>query len=246
MPSADLIRESQDPSTTGARLAELAQADRALWPAIAVHPAAYPALLEWLGQQGDPTVNAVLALRSGSSAAAPAPTTPPPPPADAPAAASVPASPLGGTQPSPPAGSGGGSKNVWLVGGLAAVILLLVGGIVFGAVQVLGGDDEDTDEATTSQTSDAFCDSFKEAQNALVGDPDDTPGSDDVKAIADIFGDIESLAPAEIKDDIGTMSDYFEAMSDPSTLDTSTISERVKTFTEAGKRVSTYYQSNCM
>ncbi|AWB91748.1 hypothetical protein [Aeromicrobium chenweiae] len=74
MASEDLVREAQDPSTTPARLAELAQADRALWPAIAVHPQAYPGLLEWLGQQGDATVSAVLALRSSSSAATPTPT----------------------------------------------------------------------------------------------------------------------------------------------------------------------------
>lgn len=35
-------------------------------------------------------------------------------------------------------------------------------------------------------------------------------------------------------------------MSDPSTLDTSTISERVKEFTEAAKTLSTYYSANCM
>ncbi|NRQ51266.1 hypothetical protein [Aeromicrobium stalagmiti] len=73
MASEDLIREAQDPSTSAARLAELAQVDRGLWPAIVVHPAAYPGLLDWLGQQGDATVNAVLALRSGS-AATPTPT----------------------------------------------------------------------------------------------------------------------------------------------------------------------------
>ena len=74
MASEDLVREAQDPSTSAARLAELAHADRATWASIVVHPAAYPGLLDWLGQQGDATVNAVLALRSGAAAAVPTPT----------------------------------------------------------------------------------------------------------------------------------------------------------------------------
>ncbi|MFI5429437.1 hypothetical protein [Aeromicrobium sp. UC242_57] len=151
MASADLVRESQDPSTTPARLAELAQIDRSLWPAIAVHPAAYPSLLDWLGQQGDPTVNAVLALRSGSSAAAPTPPAAPPAP------------PVGQTEPTvaaqaAPAAVGttgdANSKNLWVVGGMVAVVLLLIGGVAFGATKVFDGDD-DKDEATSALTVDA-------------------------------------------------------------------------------------------
>ncbi|KAA1380244.1 variant leucine-rich repeat-containing protein [Aeromicrobium fastidiosum] len=156
MASADMIRESQDPSTTAARLAELAQLDRGLWTSIAVHPAAYPALLEWLGQQGDPTVDAVLELRSGSPATAAAPAGPPPPPADTPSAhvghASVP--PVNNEVSSTHGSAGDGSKNVWVVGGMIAVVLVLIGGIAFGATKVFGGDD-DKDEASPSQTVDA-------------------------------------------------------------------------------------------
>lgn len=265
MASDDLIGESQDPSTSAARLAELAQVDRALWPAIAVHPAAYPALLDWLGQQGDPTVNAVLALRAGSAAAAPTPAGPPPPPAG-PSTAYAPAAhgsvPSGSAQTSSPSGSAGdNAKNVWFVAGMVAVVLVLIGGIAFGATQVFGGDDDDKDEASSSRTvdapelsdaptagstGDAFCEKFKEAQDAIAGSPGATSAPETARTIADIFGDIEAMSPAEVKGDIGIMADYFETMSDPSTLDTSTISERVKTFTEAGKRVSTYYSSNCM
>lgn len=260
MTSADLIRESQDPSTAAARLAELARADRALWPAIAVHPAAYPALLDWLGQQGDPTVNAVLALRAGSPSGAPTPAGPPPPPAE-PVAAHGSVSP-GSAQASSPSGSAGdNSKNIWFVAGMVAVVLVLIGGIAFGATQVFGGDGDDKDEASSSRTVDApelsdaptvgspggaFCDEFKEARDAVAGSPGAASAPETAKTIADIFSDIEDMSPAEIKADIGVMADYFETMSDPSTLDTSTISERVKTFTEAGKRVSTYYSSNCM
>jgi hypothetical protein len=157
MASADMIRESQDPSTSGARLAELAQLDRELWTSIAVHPAAYPALLDWLGQQGDPTVDAVLALRSGSSAAAPAPVGPPPPPAETPAApASHASAPPTSTTSSSTPGSNGGSdaKNLWVVCGMVAVVLVLIGGVAFGATKVFGGDD-DKDEATPGQTTDA-------------------------------------------------------------------------------------------
>lgn len=271
MASADMIRESQDPSTTGARLAELAQADRDLWPAIAVHPAAYPALLDWLGEQGDPTVKAVLALRSGSPAAAPAPAGPPPPPAETPTAHAAAA-------PGPsPVGSAGdnNSKNLWLVCGMVVVILALIGGAAFGATKVFGGDD-DKDEASASQTIDApkpsdaaepsdaptvdapepsgpptvdsnipFCEGFKGAQRVLGGNADATPGSGTVRTLASIIGNIERVAPAEVKNDVGVMADYFEALSDPSTLDTSTMPERTKTFQESATRLSAYYDANC-
>ena len=280
MASADMIRESQDPSTTAARLAELAQLDRDLWTSIAVHPAAYPALLDWLWQQGDPTVDAVLALRSGSPAAAPAPAGPPPPPAETPTAqansSSVPpTSNQVSSTPGSTGGGGGGGKNLWVVCGMVAVILVLIGGIAFGATKVFGGDD-DKDEASPSQTADApsgdspdssdptepsdpsdpptvdsnipFCEGFKSAQRAIAGSPDTTPGSaaETARATGAIIRNIERTAPAEVKGDVGIMADYFETMSDPSSLDSSTISERVKEFTAAGRRLSTYYTANCM
>ncbi|MCW2838614.1 MAG: hypothetical protein JWR55_97, partial [Aeromicrobium sp.] len=54
MSSEDLIREAGDPATTPARLAELAAADQATWPAIAGNPAAYDGLLTWLGERNVP------------------------------------------------------------------------------------------------------------------------------------------------------------------------------------------------
>lgn len=272
MASADLIRESQDPTTSATRLAELAQLDRDLWPAIAVHPTAYPALLDWLGQQGDPTVNAVLALRAGSSVATPT-TTPPPPPQPTEATTAYTAVPPGNSQAASPLSATGSdnNKSPWLLAGLVAIALVLIAGAAFGITKAFGGDD-DKDEASSSQTVEApelsavptvgvpdtdsegdsdsatvaFCEKFKEAQVALRGNPSSTPGSATVKAIAEVFGDLQELAPAEIVADIEVMADYFETMSDPSKLDTSTISERVKTFTASGKRVSTYYASTCM
>ncbi|WP_456697046.1 variant leucine-rich repeat-containing protein [Aeromicrobium sp. P5_D10] len=297
MASADLVRESQDPSTSAARLAELAQIDRGLWPAIAVHPAAYPALLDWLGQQGDPTVNAVLALRSSSSVAPPAPpATPPAPPveqaqptepiqsaepAQATYAAPSPAQPStasahesvppGGTQvSSTPGATGDNKKNFWVLASMVAVVLILIGGVAFGATQIFGGDDDDKDEASSSLTVDApelddpptvgapdtesdgdseggaFCEKFLEAKDALRGNSSGEPASDTAKAIAEVMGEAEDLAPSEIKGDVGVMTDYFETMSDPANLETSKLSDQIKEFTAAGRRVSAYYASNCM
>jgi hypothetical protein len=73
MSSEHLIREAQDPATSAARLAEIAQADRSTWPAIVFHPAAYDGLLQWLGERGDPTVNAALAARTSHLASLQAP-----------------------------------------------------------------------------------------------------------------------------------------------------------------------------
>lgn len=297
MASPDLVRESQDPSTSAARLAELAQIDRDLWPAIAVHPAAYPALLDWLGQQGDPTVNAVLALRSSSSVTPPAPpATPPTPPVEqaqptqpiqsaepaqatyvapptiqAPAAAAV---PPGGTQVSSSlASTGDNKKNFWVLASMVAVVLILIGGVAFGATQIFGGDDDDKDkdEASSSLTVDApelddpptvgapddesdgggsegsaFCEKFLEAQDALKGNSSGAPASETAKAIAEVMGEAEDLAPSEVKSDVGVMADYFETMSDPANLDTTKLSDQVKEFTAAAKNVSAYYASNCM
>lgn len=78
MATEDLIREALDPNTSAARLAELVQADPATWSAVAAHPAAYPGLLQWLSERGDPATN--VALSSRASAPAPTevlPTTPP-------------------------------------------------------------------------------------------------------------------------------------------------------------------------
>jgi hypothetical protein len=266
-----MIRESQDPSTTGARLAELAQADRSLWPAIAVHPSAYPALLDWLAEQGDPTVDAVLALRSGPVAAAPTPAE-----NTIAFATHHPAPPVSAQAPLAPVSAGRDGKNPWLVGGMIVVVLALIGGAAFGATKVFGGDD-DKDEATSAQTVDApsddssdaseapepsepsdpptidsnipFCEGFKAAQRSIAGAEGDAPGSAaataKARATGAIIRNIERLAPAEVKSDVGVLADYFEAASDPSTIDPSTINERVEEFGAATKRLSTYYSNNC-
>jgi hypothetical protein len=52
-----------DPTTPMAVLADLAYRERALRPVVAANPAAYHDLLVWLGQLGDPAVDAALAAR---------------------------------------------------------------------------------------------------------------------------------------------------------------------------------------
>lgn len=65
-----------DPTTSGADLAQIAQAQPSLWPQIAAHPNAYPDLLTWLQANGDTATKAVVEARN----AAPVVQQPPPPP----------------------------------------------------------------------------------------------------------------------------------------------------------------------
>lgn len=64
----ELRRLAQDPSTSAAKLHELAGAHQHLWPDIARHPNAYPELISWIRAQNDPRVEAALANQSGSAA----------------------------------------------------------------------------------------------------------------------------------------------------------------------------------
>ena len=52
-----------DPTTSGADLAQIAQAQPNLWPQIAAHPNAYPDLLTWLGANGDIATKQAVANR---------------------------------------------------------------------------------------------------------------------------------------------------------------------------------------
>lgn len=55
--------QALDPSTTGAVLAQIVQDAPELRAQVAANPTTYPALLEWLGQLGDPEVDAALRNR---------------------------------------------------------------------------------------------------------------------------------------------------------------------------------------
>lgn len=60
-----------DPRTDGATLAKLAESGPEFWSAVAAHPNAYPELLEWLQNTGDPATAAVLSKRAESHAETP-------------------------------------------------------------------------------------------------------------------------------------------------------------------------------
>jgi hypothetical protein len=57
------VREASDPTTAPLRLAELARGSVYVQSAVAANPSTYPALLDWLGDLGDPMVAAALAGR---------------------------------------------------------------------------------------------------------------------------------------------------------------------------------------
>lgn len=59
-----------DPATSPQVLYELAGSNPEVRPLIAGNPNAYPALLDWLGSLGDPSINAVLAVRGVATAPA--------------------------------------------------------------------------------------------------------------------------------------------------------------------------------
>ncbi len=67
------VSQASDPSAEPQVLYELAASNPELRPLIASNPNAYPALLEWLAQLGDPAVDAALALRAQVSEAADVP-----------------------------------------------------------------------------------------------------------------------------------------------------------------------------
>lgn len=172
--SSELLREAQDPNTTAARLMEIAQSSRDTWEAIAAHPAAYPGLLDWLGEHGDDAVKAAIARREIAQLP-----PPPPPAADAAPTAPIPAPPA---PPAPPASvnepagaeptlvqpaasaetaaapigseSKGGSANAVRIGVVAVVLAALVGGGWFG-VQALTGDDDKKSDVTAEVTAPA-------------------------------------------------------------------------------------------
>lgn len=60
---AALLAEAADPGTAPTRLHEIAARHPEARPALATNPATYPALLAWLGQLGDPSVDAGLRSR---------------------------------------------------------------------------------------------------------------------------------------------------------------------------------------
>lgn len=85
----ELWQELQNPSIDPLRLSQIAAEVPQYGAAVAAHPQAYPALLDWLAQYGDPAAQAAVAARR-TAPAAPAPVVPAPV-APAPAAPMAPA-----------------------------------------------------------------------------------------------------------------------------------------------------------
>lgn len=76
-PQAFTAQQAADPATPAQTLADIAAQRPDLRAALASNPSTYQALLDWLGELGDPDVDAALAARGGGSPAAPVqPATP--------------------------------------------------------------------------------------------------------------------------------------------------------------------------
>lgn len=103
----EAVRAVQDPTTGQGELAAIAGEYPDLRPHVAVHPSAYPDLLTWLGQLGDPAVDSALAWRAQQAVP-----QQPAPPQPGPAAWAAP-----GTAPARPK-----RRTGWLVGGGVAVV----------------------------------------------------------------------------------------------------------------------------
>jgi len=314
--SSELLREAQDPNTTADRLMQIAQSSRESWEAVAVHPAAYQGLLDWLQQHGDDAVRAAIARRDiahlpppplpPTDAAAAAPTTPIPsapaptpeqpttvqpaapvpspeePTTVQPAAPAAPAATTTATPAAAPAeaaatqtdsGAKGGSANVVRIVCVVIVLAALVAGGWFG-VQALTGDDDKNEQNTIDVTpldksgddatgsddvaSGDFCDLVEQTQDLGLSDigslSSGGAGPDELKTkldkVRDVYRELEDVAPADLKDDVATVGDFFEGLGnayssgtpDPSALSSLDSAE----FTRAGARLSQYYAANCM
>ncbi len=149
-PSMYTAAQAAHPGTPPAVLAQIVQDRPDLRAAVAGNPAAYPALVEWLGALGDPAVDAAIASRSAVQSPPP-PAAQPAPPASQPAPpAAQPAPPA--SQPAPqviqppgavyapaptyaPVGPASGKKGL----GAGAIIGIVVGALVLVGGLVVGG-----------------------------------------------------------------------------------------------------------
>jgi hypothetical protein len=102
-PSQFTAQQASDPATPAEVLAAIAEHRPDLRPLVAGNPTAYPGLLDWLGQLGDPAVDAALAGRAAG------PATPVAEPPTTPLTTEPPATPAGPDTPGegyPPPGAG--------------------------------------------------------------------------------------------------------------------------------------------
>lgn len=147
-----------DPATTAIDLSLIAQHHPHLRAQVAMHPAAYPGLLDWLESLGDPTLSAAVAARRDADhpapAAAPAVGSGPIPfaqlgPDFAPVAEAQPTAALPETG-QPPAAATSGRKRLLIASAAAVVVIALVAGFVTGGFGLLprGGAATPQEEAT--------------------------------------------------------------------------------------------------
>lgn len=229
MTSEDLLREARDPSTTAARLQELAQLDQATWTAIAAHPLAYDGLLDWLGQHGDDSVRAAILARSGTSPlvardieptieistdvepTAVIPVTEPAHTA-APSYGSVGAAPVPEAAAEAPNST---TRSPFVLAALSGAVLAVLIGGYFGVSALTGDDDDDPASAISSQTNPTEEPTDEPPTDESTGDS--SKADDDFCTIMkeiqqsslDSFDPTESEAP-----DLDALKDTFDDMAD--------------------------------
>ena len=221
MSREELEAEASSPNTSPARLQELANTYPKLRRLIAMNPTAYPALVQWLADFDDPTINVALAQRSAASN--PQATGPrrvsvmgrgDVTPSTTPATAQRPVAPVPVAAAIPPAEQLRPSTQT---GELAAVAqparsnktLLMVIGVLLAVIVVavmallLGGGGEPDPSAATDQA-----DSASDTTSGGEAGTTDTQGDagDNAQVASEEDGDAAVIYPAP---DNALVSDHF-------------------------------------
>lgn len=209
MSTEELILEASNPQTTPARLQELVALDSGTWVHVAKNPNAYPALLDWLGQQGGADVKAALAERLAPQV----PVAPPAPPAAPPAAAPVAAYSAPAAVPVPQAGApvapqyapsapkSGGSKTGLIIVGVIAALALIAAGVWFfffkDGGMVAGGPTWDDFCKLSNLTSEEEL--LRNAPNEIRGDLELMLTGEGMTSLEDLGKYLEALANVSAK-----------------------------------------------
>ena len=146
-----------NPATSAQQVADIARDFPDLRTLVAAHPAAFPALLDWLAGQGDPSVATAVATRRAMEANQARMAAPPVAPMVAPPAMTPPVAagmPVGGTMPAgvypsqmagapapfaygqPPVARARGVSGKMI--GIAVGVLVVVVGLVIGGIALFG------------------------------------------------------------------------------------------------------------
>lgn len=184
-------RVALDPATAPEVLAAIAAERPELRASVALNPTAYPGLLQWLADLGDPAVDAALAARASGATNVPPPPPAPPGPAE-PVAVSAP------TQPAPASGTAeqapvqGRSVRAgrprWVALAAGAVGVVVLGVVAWFAVSALqGGGGASSPEAAVQALADAIAHEDPAAAMAALA-------PDEVRVMAQLVGDVEKRA----------------------------------------------------